>query len=190
MPTSEPPAERKSPGHIQKLHKGLESASRNRATVKSKVILSVSSDIEFDKDLRMTALDRGQIIIRVDSLDAALRTVHTDCCGVAILDLDLAGESAWEAADCLLQDSRCPPVILLTGRTEQFDLRMAVQAGAIFEKSAGATGILHIINDTLQAPQSTQAEWNSAQRVVVRWLSPYHWSVSHPTAHRFWGINE
>ena len=96
----------------------IETGSKLGMAIRDRIILSVTDDMEFDKRLRMAAVTRGQVIIRVDSMDAALRTVRTGCCGVALLDLDLAGQLAWKTADGLLQDSNCPPVVLLIDRAE------------------------------------------------------------------------
>lgn len=167
-----------------------ESCSKQRAAVKERVILLVSDDIEFDKRLRMTALVRGQIIIRVDSIDAALRTVHTDCCGAVLLDLDLAAKIPWESADGILQDSQCPPVLLLSGRSEQFDVRMAIQAGSIFEKCVEVDRILNMARLIVEAPPGVQAERNMTQRGIIRWLNPYGALVPRPSVLRFWGLNE
>jgi ActR/RegA family two-component response regulator len=166
-----------------------ESSFEKRVTVKSRVFLSIGDDVAFDRRLRMAAVERGQIIIRVDSLDAALRTLEADCCGATLLDLDLAGRIPWETADGLLQDSKCPPVILLTGRGGQLNIGMAIQAGSIFEKSSNAGRILDIVDDILEAPLSVRRERNVTQRRIIRWLSPCNSPVSAP-AHRFWGINE
>ena len=66
---------------------------KNEGAIKRLVILLVSNDLEFDKRLRMVAVQRGQLVIRVESLKSALRIVHTECAGVILLDLDFAGKS-------------------------------------------------------------------------------------------------
>lgn len=158
--------------------------------VKSRVILSLSDDTAFDLDLRKAALERGQIIIRVASVDAALRMIHSNCCGVVLLDLDVAERIGWETEDCLLQEPNCPPVILMSGQTERFELRMAMQAGAIADKSTGAEKLLRLVNETLGTSHSAQVERNATQRVILRWLGASSWSVSRKAAHRYWGIND
>jgi CheY-like chemotaxis protein len=164
--------------------------SKKRGAIKSRVILSLSNDVDFDKRLRMAALQKGQIVIRVESVAAALRLIHSDCSGVVLLDLDFAGKNAWEMAGGLLQDPQCPPVMLLTGQGEQFDLRMAVLAGSIFEKSARANGILKIVNDILSAPQTEQARRCTAQREMLPWLTTHDAPAPLIPAHRFCGIVE
>lgn len=187
--TGELPAEEAAPARFENDHVTITSYSPG-GDVKAKVILSLSDDAALDHDLRTAALERGLIIIRVASIDAALRMVHSNCCGVALLDLDLAGRIGWEAADCLLQEPNCPPVILVSGQSDRFEVRTAVQAGALADKSGGAEKLLRLADNALQEPHSMQAERNGIQRVILRWLNPGAWSVSRMVGHRFWGINE
>jgi len=165
-------------------------AAKKRGAIKRRVILSVSDDLEFDKRLREAALQRGQIVIRVESVDAALRIIHSECSGVILLDLDFAGKTAWELAGGLLQESKCPPVILLTGPGEQFDLRMAVMAGSIFEKSGDANEVLNNVSDLLEAPLAEEVRQFIAQRGNIRPLTPSSEPAPLIPAQRFWGINE
>lgn len=186
--TGEEPAEQNVTDRLECEHVVIGSFSDG--DVRARVILSLSGDTALDHSLRTAALERGQVIIRVVSIDAALRMVRANCCGAALLDLDLAGRIGWETADCLLQEPKCPPVILLTGQREPHELKMAVQAGAIADKAAGAGKLLRLIDNAMEASHSARVERNAAQRVILRWLSPYRWTVSHTAKHRFWGINE
>ena len=92
-----------------------EGSSKKQGAIKRRVILLVSDDLEFDRRLWMAAVLRGQIVIRVESLESALRIVHTECAGVILMDLDFAGKNAWELAGGLMQDAKCPPIILIIG---------------------------------------------------------------------------
>ena len=163
---------------------------KKRGDIQRRVILSVSDDLEFDKRLRTAALQRGQIVIRVESVEAAIRIIHSECCGVILIDLDFSGKSAWELAGGLLQERACPPVILLTGQGEQFDLRMAVMAGSIFEKSGETDQVLKIVGDLLEAPPAEQARRSIAQHGIIRRLTPLSEPAPLIPAHRFWGLNE
>ena len=168
----------------------MESRPEGRLTIKERVLLSVTEDVEFDGRLRMSALERGQIVIRVDSIEAALRVVHADCCGAVLVDLDLAWKIGWEIADSLLRDPKCPPVILTAGPTEQSDLKMAVRAGSILEKAGETEGVLDSVQELLKASHIVQTERNAVQRGILRWLAPEWPAASAARAHRGWGINE
>ena len=155
-----------------------------------RVILLVTQDTKLEHGLRTAAKTAGHTIIRVESLTDALRTVRANCTGVALLDVDMAAETGWDAADGLMQTPKCPPVVLITGRTEQFDMRMAIDGGVLLDKTSEPGSILQAVNNILEAPRSTLEERNAIQRVMIRWLRPLHWLTWPIATHRHWGINE
>jgi FixJ family two-component response regulator len=163
---------------------------KGRGGIGQRIVLSVSDDREFDMRLRGAALAHGQIVIRVDSVEAALRIIHTGCSGAVLLDLDFAGKSAWELAGGLLDEPKCPPVILLTGQGEQFDLRMAVMAGSIFDKSAEPSQLLKNIGELLQATAAEKSRRSMEQQGIVRRFKPLPVPAPLIPARRFCGINE
>ena len=155
-----------------------------------KVILLVSDDTKLDCGLRSVAKAQGHIVIRAGSLTDALRTARAACSHIALLDLDMDAERAWDTADCLLQTPKCPPVVLMTGRKEQFDMKMAINAGVILDKTSEPGRILDLVDEILESPPSAHAERNAMQRVIVRWLRPLHWPTLSVSSFRHWGINE
>jgi DNA-binding response OmpR family regulator len=113
----------------------------------------------------------------------ALRIVNPE---VVLLDLDLYEEMAWAAADALLQDGNCPPVILLTSHGKQSDFDTAIQAGCLIEKTIEPMRLLAIVEQKLMSTKADQREQTVIQRLVIRWLKP----VQVARLKRFWGINE
>ena len=109
---------------------------------------------------------------------------------MVLLDLDLPSQAAWEAADWLLQEQNCPPLILLTARSGQFDPSTAIRAGSLVDKTIGPSRLLEVVDETLGVPCSAQAERNAIQRVVIQWLKPCGWSIPVTPAYRFWPLNE
>jgi DNA-binding response OmpR family regulator len=107
-----------------------------------------------------------------------------------LLDLDLPSQAAWEAADGLLQEKTCPPLILLTARSDQFDVSTAIRAGSLVDKTIDPRRLLEAVDATLAAPSSARAEQNAIQRVMIRWLRPCSWTAPVTPAYRFWRINE
>jgi hypothetical protein len=160
-----------------------------RLPIKTRVIVSISSDMEFDRRLRVLAMQSGQIVIRVESVDDASRVVDSDCCGIILLDLDSMGRTALEMAGDLLRNPLCPPVILLTGKGEQFDLRMTVFAGSVLEKSTDTFRILKLLKTILEG-WSSGAERFPSQRGIIRWEESGDGPPPGVPAKRFWGINE
>jgi hypothetical protein len=160
-----------------------------RLAIKTRVITVISGDLEFDRRLRLLAMQSGQILIRVESVDDALRIVDADCCGVILLDLDSVGKTALEMTGDLLEHPLCPPVILLAGQDEQLELRMTVFAGSILEKSADTYRILNLLKKILEGLRTESGEV-VAPRGIIRWQESGRGPVPHVPAKRFWGINE
>jgi len=157
--------------------------------IKTRVIVSTSYDMEFDRRLRMLAMQTGQIVIRVESVDDALRIVDANCCGIILLDLDSMGRTALELAGDLLREPLCPPVILLTGKGEQLDLRMTVFAGSVLEKSTDTYRILNLLKTILEG-WSSGADRAPSQRGIIQWEESSDGPVPRVPAKRYWGLNE
>ena len=153
-------------------------------------ILLVSDDASLGESLRCAAALDGRTVVQVDGAADALRKVRAGQSAAVLLDLDLPSQVAWEAAECLLQEQSCPPIILLTARSDQFDMSTAIRAGSLVDKTTGPSRLLEAVDQTLAGPCSAQAERNAIQRVMIRWLKPCSWSVRVTPAHRFWGMNE
>ncbi len=132
----------------------------------------------------------GEPLVQVDGVTDALRKMRAGQSAAVLLDLDLPSRAAWEAADSLLQEPNCPPLILLTARSDQFDMSTAIRAGTLVDKTTDPSRVLEAVGQTLAGPSSAQVERNAIQRVMIRWLRPSSWSVPVTPAHRFWGINE
>lgn len=153
-------------------------------------ILLVSDDAALGDNLGRAADQVGRAVAHAGRLDEALRAVRSAHIAAGLLDLDLPSQGAWEIADRLLQEARCPPLILLTGRRDQFDVSTAIRAGSLVDKSASLAELLAVVDQTLALPSSSLPERNAIQRVVIRWLKPCGWSVPLTPAYRFWGLNE
>jgi DNA-binding response OmpR family regulator len=166
------------------------SPETQRSDPKKGTILLISDDAKLQQNLRSIANLVGRIVVRVGAEADVARIVYAIQPAVVLLDLDLPAGAGWEKADVLFQEQRCPPLILLTARSEQLDVRTAMQAGAVLDKSADLTRLLEQVDRTLAARDSSQDEQTAIQRVVIRWLRPCSFQVSFTPSNRFWGINE
>ena len=156
----------------------------------TKEILLVSDDASLGEHLSCAAARTGRCVVQVERVADALRKLRAGQPAAVLLDLDLPSQAAWEAADCLLQEEGCPPLILLTARRDQFDVSTAIRAGSLVDKTTDPSLLLKAVDETLAAPCSAQAERNAIQRVMILWLRPCSWSVPVTPAHRFWRLNE
>jgi DNA-binding response OmpR family regulator len=166
------------------------SCSACSSALEGSTILLISTDTRLYQTLRSLANTVGRMIVRLECPASALPILQAVRPGAVLLDLDLPEDAAWETAEALLHDQTCPPVILLTARSEQFDMRTAIRAGSIIAKSESPSRLLEIVDETLTMQGSAHAERNAIQRILIRWLKPCSWSAPVTPAHRFWGINE
>jgi DNA-binding response OmpR family regulator len=140
-------------------------------------ILLISDDAEFGRKLELAVERIKRPVVRVTEPAKATRTIRTIRPGAVLLDLDLPDQAAWRSADLLLQDEICVPIILLTGRTEQFDVRTAIRAGALVEKAVGPDRLLESLDRAVSTQGSARNERNAVQRNLIQWLRPWGWSV-------------
>ena len=158
--------------------------------VESRTLLLISDDTQLDQNLRPLAHASGRMVVRVNAPAGVVPILLVVRPAIVLLDLDLPSQAGWEAADALLQEESCPPILLLTARSEQFDARTALRAGSLINKTEEPAHLLELVEETLAMPKVTQAECNAIQRVLIRWLKPCNWPVPVTPADRFWGLNE
>jgi CheY-like chemotaxis protein len=140
------------------------------------LFLLLSGDATLGRNLRDAADQMGLLFVHSASLIGAIWQLRALRPGAVLLDLDWPSEAAWETADRLLELESCPPVILVTARTNQFDPGIAVRAGTIVDKSAGPTRLLRLA-EQVSAQPSFEGERNSIRRILIRWFRPSGWPV-------------
>jgi DNA-binding response OmpR family regulator len=155
-----------------------------------RTILLISSDKWFHENLRSFANTFGLWVVRLEGKAGTVAVMQATKPVAVLLDLDLPRHAAWAVAELLFNELSCPEVILLTGRTERFELRTALQAGALVGKDESPCRLLEIVEEALERPQVNQAERNAIQRLLIRWLRGSEWAEETTAEHRFWGINE
>jgi DNA-binding response OmpR family regulator len=154
-----------------------------------RTILLVSEDRQLHENLRTLANTLGHLVVLTKGPIGSVAILRATRPEAVLLDLDLPRQAAWTTAEALLQCDSCPPLILLTGKAQQFDAETAIRAGSLVDKSEPVSRILAVVAETLELSTVNQAERNAIQRVLIRWLRPFTWGPTDP-AHRFWGINE
>jgi FixJ family two-component response regulator len=150
-----------------------------------RTILLVSADTRLHEALRCMANTVGRIVVRLHRAAGVALVLHVVKPAVVLLDLDIPKQAAWGAAEAILQEQNCPPVILLTAPSDQFDVRTALRAGCLLNKSEEPSRLLEAVEERLAMSESSQAKWNATQRVLIRWLKPCSWPLSRTQAYRF-----
>jgi DNA-binding response OmpR family regulator len=151
-------------------------------------ILLITEDKKLHEDLRTLGNASGRIVVRANGSAGTMAILQAIRPAAVVLDLDLPGDSAWKTAELVLDEANCPPLVLLTGRTSQFDMRTAIRAGLLLTKSEPPGRILETVQQSLGLPQVNQGERNAIQRVLIRWLRPSERGEASTSS--FLGINE
>ena len=154
------------------------------------MLMLVSTDAGLSVRLDRMAERAGLALLQVNDSADVLRLAARHCPAVVCLDLDLPELAVWEAAEGLLQDEAGPGLVLLSGRTNHFDLGAAIGMGAVVDKSAGPVRLFEQVDRILAEPEAERIERKARQRRLVRWLRPYDWAAPVEPTHRHWGINE
>lgn len=156
----------------------------------SRTILLISNDKRLHENLRSLSNAIGLFVVRAGNTPGTVKILQATRPVAVLLDLDLPDEAAWQTGDILLNEPGCPAVILLSGRTAQFDMQTAIRAGSLLSKSESPARLLALVQERLELPQANQAERNAIQRVLIRWFRPSGWGESGAPARRFWGFND
>jgi CheY-like chemotaxis protein len=162
------------------------SVNSHRGVSQRGPLLLLSEDEMFCWRLLMAASQMGRRLVRGHATADAAQTLRIVKPEVVLLDLDLHEEMAWAAADALLQDENCLPVILLTSHGNQSDFDSAIQAGCLIEKTIEPMSLLAVVEQKLTSTKADRREQTVIQRLVIRWLKP----VQVARLNRYWGINE
>jgi len=160
------------------------------AQAQTKTILLLSNDNRLHENLRSLANVIGLFVIKAEHASGIVAILQATRPVAVVLDLDLPDEAAWETGDLLLNEPDCPAVILISGRTPQFDMRTAIRAGSLVSKEESPDHLLEIIQERLELPETNRAERNAIQRVLIRWLRPSGWVESSAPAHHFWHLSD
>jgi DNA-binding response OmpR family regulator len=107
-----------------------------------------------------------------------------------VLDLDLSQQAAWNAAETLLLEQHCPPVMLVTARTERSEVRTAIRVGSIVDKAADPLRLLQLVYDTMTLTRAGLSERKASQRELLRTLRARWRAVPLSSTRRFWRSSE
>ncbi|HTY89436.1 MAG TPA: hypothetical protein VMB80_18445 [Candidatus Acidoferrum sp.] len=169
---------------------GVNRLPRLRPEPARPALLLVSEDGELAARLGRAVSLAGLDFRKTSNPSLACRLAVRHRPAVVGLDLDLPESAIWETAGELLEGTACRGLILLSGRTDHFDLGAAIRAGAVLDKSGGPARFLEELQGILAAPEGQQVDRKARQRLLVRWLQPHQWPVVMEATPRNWGINE
>jgi ActR/RegA family two-component response regulator len=157
---------------------------------KKKTLLLVSDDASLGSRLIGAAELAGFAFLQITDPANAIGLAGEDRLAVVFLDLDLPAPAGWETAEEFLRHETCPPLVLLAGYSDHFDLNAAIYAGAVVDKSVNPAHLLERAGWVLTEVNSARVDRKARQLRLLRWMKPFDWTGPDLPKHRFWGINE
>lgn len=153
-------------------------------------ILVASADHDLKVGLRLGLAEDMFTVVTAESVREAMALANQSEITAGWVDLDLSGYAGWDMAEWLLSQKPAVRILMLTACRERHEISAAIQAGLVFEKAAGAAGLLRATMAILAEPKP-QAEARFA--LLQAWLRramPYRWDASSIPSYQHWGINE
>ena len=152
---------------------------------KLRTILLMSHDALMAGKLRAAADLEQCAVAWVSETFSLFKMCKASRPAAVLLDLDMHTGAAWEAADRLLSEPNCPPLVLLTARVNHPEFSTAGQSGYVVDKFTAPSRLMQIVDETIEAPPSVRDERTAVQRIMVLRLNPFH-----PAQYRDFGIND
>ena len=152
---------------------------------KARTIFLMSHDLITAGKLQAAAALEQRTVECVGETFTLFRMLQGFRPAAVLLDLDMHTGAAWEAADRLLLNPNCPPLVLLTGRVKDPDFSLAEHSGCIVDKFTAPLRLMQIVDQTIEAAPSARDERIAIQRITVLRLNPFH-----PAEYRDFGIND
>ena len=160
-----------------------------------KKILVVDDDPQIRESLCKVLRAEGyEVVLAADGRDG-IGKFNTERIDLALLDLNLPDNSGWDTFGTLTSINPFVPIIIITGRQNQYEMATAAGVGALMEKPLDVIFLLLTISELLAEPPETHIERLAGLHNYVRHSRAWdnHWSDAQQleaAGHRGWGINE
>ena len=160
-----------------------------------KKILVVDDDPQIRESLfKVLRAEDYEVVLAADGRDG-IGKFNTERIDLALLDLNLPDNSGWDTFGTITSLNPLVPIIIITGRENQYEMARAAGVGALMEKPLDVAFLLLTISELLAEPPETRIERLAGLHNYVRHSRAWdnRWSDAQQleaAGHRGWGINE
>ncbi|HWZ93836.1 MAG TPA: response regulator [Opitutaceae bacterium] len=137
-----------------------------------KKILIIDDDPQICKSLRKVLQAEGYEVVLAASGREGLDKfdpVHTD---LVMLDINLPGEKGWDVFARITSINALLPIIIITGRQDQFEMAAAAGVGALIEKPMDMLFLLQTVAEMLVEPLDARIERLAGLNHYMRFSYP------------------
>jgi DNA-binding response OmpR family regulator len=114
-----------------------------------KNILIIDDDTSVRKSLCKVLRDAGYNVMEAADGSQAVEWFETGRVDLLMLDIGLPVKSGWDIFECITNQAPVFPIIIVTGKANQFDMAVAAGVGALMEKPLDAAQLLKTIGQLL-----------------------------------------
>lgn len=121
-----------------------------------KRILIADEDPSVRKALGKVLEEEGYDIILAADGDEVLQGFEAGSVDLVLLDIGLPIKNGWDKFDCVMRLVPALPIIILTGRANQYDVDVAAGIGALMEKPLDVGKLLQTTKELLTESQEAR----------------------------------
>jgi len=142
-------------------------------------ILLLDDDAAIREMLGRVLTQEGYLVIPAETGQQALELSAATELDLALLDLNLPGQSGWDVFERLTAQEPLLPIVIITARANQLFVALGAGAGALMEKPLDPPRLLQIIRDLLDEPAEVRLARLAGKRAEFHYLPPNSWEGTH-----------
>ncbi len=135
-----------------------------------KKVLVVDDDTSVRKSLCKVLKEAGyEVMAAADGLEAIVQFENWQV-DLLLLDIGLPVKSGWEIFERITSQAPEFPIIIITGKANQYDMAVAAGVGALMEKPLDVTQLLKTVQQLLDESKETRLRRLCGYRHDVHYL--------------------
>lgn len=142
-----------------------------------KRLLVLDDDFQIRESLGKVLRTEGyEVMLAADGREG-LQLFNTERIDLALLDLNLPGNSGWDVFGVITSSNPFLPIIIITGRHNQYEMAVRAGVGALMEKPLNMPLLLKTIADLIAEGPETHLKRVAGLRRDLRHAPPLHHHV-------------
>ncbi|HTQ49305.1 MAG TPA: response regulator [Candidatus Acidoferrales bacterium] len=121
-----------------------------------KTVLIADDDLSVRKSLSKVLKDAGYQVVEAGDGAEAIEQFKTGQIDLLLLDIGLPIRNGWDTFESITSRSPAFPIIIITGKDNQYDTAVAAGVGALMEKPPDVTQLLKTIQELLVEPAESR----------------------------------
>lgn len=156
---------------VRKLNRDLPGPGATAGARKSKLLV-VDDDRQIREALHKLLRTEGYEVALAATAQEAITRFGKERFDLLLLDLNLPDHNGWDVFETLTARNPCLPIIIITGRDQQYDLAVGAGAGALIEKPLDVPRLLQTVQALMTEPLAVHLKRLAGQSRNARYVPP------------------